>query len=127
MTPATRLRPRLHLVDSLAQNALLDHLALAVQRLELLCEQRRLAIVLGQQQPERGFWTAEPTGGVDPRREPQADRLLVEGCGIDAADAHQRPQPWFLRLREAAQSKQCKRAVLVDERDDVGNSRGRDD
>src|SRR6476659_4018108 len=102
MTPATRLRPRLDLVDSLAQDALLDHLALPVQRLELLCEQRCLAIVLGQQQPERGLWTAEPTGGIDPRREPKADRLLVDGSGIDTADAHQRPQAGLLRLREAA-------------------------
>ena len=47
---AARLRPRLDLVDRLAQDALLDRLPLAVQRLELLGEPLRLAIVLGEQQ-----------------------------------------------------------------------------
>ena len=55
---AARLRPRLDLGDRLAEDALLDGLTFAVQRLELLGERLRLALVLGQQQRERGLGTA---------------------------------------------------------------------
>ena len=46
---------------------------------------------------------------------------------IDAGDAHQRAQPRLLRLREPPQAEQRERAVLVDERHDVGDGRERDD
>ena len=70
---------------------------------------------------------AEPAGGVDPRREPEADRAGVDRRRVDARDAHQRPQPRLLRARERAQAGDRERAVLVDERDDVGDRRERDE
>ncbi len=76
---------------------------------------------------ERRLGTPEPTGRVDPRRQPKADRRLVERGGVDAGDAHQRLQARLLRLGQAAQAAQCEGAVLVDERDDVRDGRERDD
>ena len=43
------------------------------------------------------------------------------------ADAHQRLEARLLGLGEAPQPEQRERAVLVDERDDVGDGRERDD
>ena len=48
-------------------------------------------------------------------------------AGSTPRDAHQRAQTRLLRLREAAQPEQRERAVLVDERHDVGDRRERDD
>ena len=45
----------------------------------------RLVGVLGQQQRERRLGPAEPARRVDARREPEADRRLVDGGGIDTA------------------------------------------
>ena len=124
---AARLGPRLDLVDRLARDPLLDGLPLAVQRLELLGERPGLVGVLGQQQRERSLGPAEPPRCVDARREPEADRRLVDRRGIDAADPHERAQADLLRLREAAQAEQRERAVLVDERHDVRDRGQRDD
>jgi hypothetical protein len=124
---AARLGPRLDLVDRLARDPLLDGLPLAVQRLELLRERLGLVGVLGQQQCERGFGPAEPPGRVDARREPKTDRRLVDRRRIDAADSHQCAQAHLLRLGEPAQAEQRKRAVLVDERHDVGDGGESDD
>ena len=76
---------------------------------------------------ERSLGTAEPAGRVDARREPESRSTLVDGGGIDAADAHQRPQARLLGLREPPQAEKRERAVLVDERHDVGDRRERDD
>jgi hypothetical protein len=126
-TTTPRLRPRLDLVDRLAEDALLDHLPLAVQRLELLGEELRLAIVFGEEQPERSLRSAQPARSIDPRREPEANGLLVDGGRVDAADPHQRAQSRLLCLGDAAQPEQRECAVLVDERDDVGDGRERND
>ena len=78
------LGPRLDLGDRLAQDPLLDRLALAVQALELLGEPLRFGVVLGEEQCERRLGPAETTGGVDPRREPERDGPLVDS-GRDCA------------------------------------------
>ena len=124
---AARLRPGLDLGDRLTQDPLLDRLAFAVQRLELLGERVCLALVLGEQQGERGLGPAQPAGRVDPRREPEADRRLVDRGGVDVGDAHQCAQTGPLRLCEPPQAEQRERAVLVDERHDVGDGGERDD
>ena len=82
--------------------------------------------ILGEQQLERRLGPAEPPGRVDARREPEADRGLVDRRRIDAGDAHQRLQARLLRLGEPAQPAAGERAVLVDERHDVGDRRQRD-
>ena len=69
----------------------------------------------------------EPPRRVDARREPEADRRLVDRGRVDAGDAHQRLQARLLRLGEPAQPEQRERAVLVDERHDVGDGGERDD
>ena len=124
---AAGIGPRLDLGGRRAEDPVLDGLALAVQVLELLGELLGLARVVGEEQRERRLGPAEPAGGVDPRSEPEADRALVAGRRIDAGDAHQRAQPGLLGLREPAEAEQRERAALVDERDDVGDGRERDD
>ena len=120
-------RPRLDLADRLAHDPLLDRLPLAVQRLELLGELPGLGRILSEQQLQRRLGPAQASGGVDPRREPEADRTLVERGRIHAGDAQQRAQARLLRLREAAQTDERERTVLVDERHDVGDRRERHD
>ena len=125
---AARLRPGLDLVDRLAQDPLLDRLALAVQRLELLGERVCLALVLGEQQRERGLGPAQPAGRVDARREPEADRRLVDRRGVDVRRrASARAGPGFCVCARRRRPSERERAVLVDERHDVGDGGERDD
>ena len=70
---------------------------------------------------------AEPPGCVDARREPEADLSGVDRRGIDARDAHQRLQPGLLCARERAEAGDRQRAVLAEQRDDVGDRRERDE
>ena len=60
-----------------------------------------------------------------PSRKPTAPASTRRG--IDAGGAHQRLQPGLLRARERAQAGDRERAVLVDERHDVGDRRERDE
>ena len=66
-------------------------------------------------------------GGVDARREPEADSALVDHRGIDSRRAHERSEPGSLRARELPEAGDRERAVLVDERDDVGDRAERDE
>ena len=70
---------------------------------------------------------AEPAGGVDPRREPEADGTGVDARRIDGRRAHERLQARLLRAGERAQPRARERAVLVEQRDDVGDRRERDE
>src|SRR5439155_22384178 len=85
---APRFRPRVDLVHRSAQDPLLDGLSLAIQALELLGEPPGLAVILGEQQRERRFRAAEAAGGIDARRQPEADGTLVARRLIHARDAH---------------------------------------
>ena len=120
-------RPRLDERDRLAEDALLDGLPLAVELLELGREPLRLAGVLGEHELEGDVRPSEPAGGVDPRREPEADGRRVDGRGIDARGLHQRLEPGATRARERPQPGRGERAVLVDERDDVRDRREGDE
>ena len=60
-----------------------------------------------------------------PSRKPHAPG--VDGRRIDAGGAHERLQARLLRARERAQAGDRERAVLVDERHDVGDRRERDE
>src|SRR2546423_249883 len=71
---AARVGPGLDLLERLAADPILDGLPLAVQCLELERELLGPLGVVGEEQLERGRGMAEPAGGVDPRREPVADR-----------------------------------------------------
>ena len=126
VTAPLRLGPLVDLRDRRAEDPVLDGLPLAVHLLEPLREPPRFVRVVGEQQLERLARMPEPAGGVDPRREPEADGALVDDRGIDVRDAHQRAQPRLLRPRERAQPGARERAVLVDERHDVGDRREAD-
>ena len=124
---APRLGPRLDLVDRVAQDALLDRLPLAVQALELLGEALGLAGVLGEQQRERRLRPAQPARRVDARGEPEADRRLVDVGRSTPATRISARSPGFCVCASRRSPSERERAVLVDERDDVGDRRERDD
>ena len=57
--------------ERLAQDPLLDRLAVAVERLDLVREQVGLPIVLGEDEVQADVGTPEAAGRVEPRREPE--------------------------------------------------------
>jgi hypothetical protein len=65
-------------------------------------------------------------GGVDPRREPESDGRGVDGGGVDPRVLHQRLKAGPLRTGERAQARDREGAVLVEQRDDVGDRGERD-
>src|SRR3981081_4283944 len=68
-----------------------------------------------------------PAGGVDARPQPEAARTRIDRRRVDAGYAHQRLQTGLLRTRERAQTADRKRAILVEQRHDVGDRRERDE
>ena len=121
------LGPRLDFGNRRAQDPVLDRLPVLVQELELTGEPLRLLDIGRQQQLERRVGAPEPAGGVDPRREPEPDGRGVDGRGIDPRVLHQRLEAGPLRAGERAQAGDRERAVLVEQRDDVGDRRERDE
>ncbi len=113
---ALRLRPGLDLRHGRAEDPVLDLLPLAVQLLETRREAARLLLVLGEDQVERCAGVPEPPGGVDPRREPEADRAGVDGGGVDVRRPHQRTQAGLSRPGERAEAGGGEEAVLVEQR-----------
>ena len=106
-TAPLRFRPFLDLRDRRAHDLVLDCLPVAVQLLEPVGEPARLVGVLGQQQLERCARMTEPARGVDPRREPEADRARVDRGRIDAArpsSARAAPASACVRARAARRS-----------------------
>jgi len=102
-----------HLIDCLAPMRSSTSALASTSR--LLCEERRLAIVLGQrgQQPERTALRSGTAGRcLDARAKPEADRLLVDGAGSTPPTASA-PSHRFC-VGDAAQSRAAQRAVLVD-------------
>ena len=120
-------RPRLDLGDGLAEDPALHGLALAVQLLERVGEPPRLRLVLGEEQLERLPRVPEATGRVQARRKTEADGPGVDGGRVDAGALHERAKTGLRRAREGAQSGDGERSVLVDERNDVGDRRERDE
>ena len=70
---------------------------------------------------------AQAPGRVDPGRQPEPDGGCVDGGGVDAGHAHQRAEPGLLGAREAPEADGRECAVLVDERDDIGDRGERDE
>src|SRR6266516_3686852 len=119
--PVLRLRPRLDLLDRLAEDPFLDRLTVAIELVEPVGQPAGLPRILGQQQLERGLRMAEPPGRVQSRGEAKADGGGVDGGRIDPGNRHQLAKPRLLRARERAQAGDREAAILVDERDDVGD------
>ena len=69
----------------------------------------------------------EPAGGVDPRGEPERDGGGVDGGRVDAGGAHERAEAGSLRSGERPQPGDHERAVLGEERHDVGDGGDRDE
>ena len=88
---------------------------------------RRAQRVLGEEQLEPGVGAVQAPGRVQPRREREAERALVDAARVDARDRHQRAQPRLARRRQRAQATAHERAVLADQRDHVGDRRERDE
>ena len=80
-----------------------------------------VAFILGQQQLQRETGVGEPAGGVDPRRELEADRLRRYVLRLHARDLHQRPQTGPLRLRQRLEAATDDLAVLAQQRHHVGD------
>ena len=120
-------RPGVDGSDGLAEDPLLDGLAVAVERLELVREQVGFACVLGEHEVQGHVGPPEPSRRVEAWGEAERDGGRVDGRRIDAGDAHQRPQAGLLGAREAAQAVGGERAVLVHERNDVGDRGERDE
>ena len=123
---APRMRPALDLVDRVAQDPVLDRLAVAIQLLEPLREPACLVAVVGEQELERGLRPAETPGGVDTRGEAEGDRTLVDGGRVDVRRAHEGSDARPLGKCELPQPRDREHPVLVHERDDVGDGRQRD-
>src|SRR5207248_2059597 len=119
--PLLRLRPRLDLLDRLAEDPLLDRLPVAIELVEPVGQPAGLGWILGQQQLERGLRMAEPPGRVQSRGEAESDGGGVDGGRIDPGNLHQLVKPRLLGARERAQAGDREAAILVDERDDGGD------
>ncbi len=120
-------RPRFDRRHRLAEDPVLDGLPVTVEALELVCKKVGLAGIVGEDEVEGHVGPAEAAGGVDPGREPEGDGSRVDRRGVHACDAHQRRQTRLLRPCEPAQAGRRERAVLVEEGDDVGDRRERDE
>ncbi len=87
----------------------------------------RLVRVLGEDELEGDVRTTEAACSVDPRRQPEADRSGVDGGRIDVRAPHERLQPRTRRRGEDPKTCGCERAVLVNQRNDVGDRGQRDE
>ena len=100
---------------------------LGVGPVEVVRDRRRPLGVVGQHQLDAGVGAVEPAGGVDPRGEPEAQRLLVHRLGLDLRDGHQRPHARARRRPHRGEALADEPAVLADQRDEVGDGRERDE
>ena len=80
------------------------------------------ALVGGEQQPRGDVRRGHAAGGVDARRQQEADVEAVERLAGQARSVEQRPQPdRVLVLRQALEAEPGDDAVLADQRHDVGD------
>ena len=104
----------------------LDVLAIELQRqLPHLLGQR---LVVGEQQARRDVRRAHAAGGVDARREHEADVIAVDRLAGQAADVEQRAQADLVRpAGQQIEAELGDDAVLADQRHDVGERADRRD
>ena len=111
----------------LEQDPRLDVAALDVDRVELGGDRAGPLDVGRQQQLQPRVGAVQPPGGVDPRREPEADRARVDAARVDARHVHQRLQPGLARRGQRAQPRAHEPPVLAHERHAVGDRGERDE
>ena len=89
---------------------------------------RGARLVVGQQQLERAVGAVEAPGGVEPRREAERDRALVDPQRLaPRATRISARSPGRAVRGERAQPGAHEAAVLAAQRDDVGDRRDRDE
>ncbi len=82
---------------------------------------RRLLGCLGEQEPGGLERLPDPTGGVEPRREGERDRVEVEGGGRDPGPLEQGRDAGPRVGPQALEPEPGDGAVLADDRGDVGD------
>ncbi len=122
-----RRRLGVELRFSLEADPRLDVAALGVGVVELRRELGGAPLVIGHQQLERAVGAVEAPGGIEPGREPERHRALVQPQGFDTRDRHQRAQAGPHRRGQRAQALAHEAAVLAAQRHHVGNGRERDE
>ena len=108
-----------------AQDRVLDPLALAVAGLELLGQRLGFGARRREQEVERESRVTKPARRVDARCQAEAEVGRTHASRVDTGARHQRAEAGAVGLGEASQAAPHQRAVLVGERDDVGDRRQR--
>ena len=111
----------------MTQDPVLHRLPVAVELLELRREEPGLVRVLAEHELESQIRPAEPSCGIYARREAEPDSSGVDRGGVDSRRLHERLQAGPSRAGERREARRRERAVLVHERDDVGDGRQSDE
>ena len=115
---AGRVEQRVERLAGLADDAVLDFLALAARFVELLREDARARLALGEHQLQRGVGIAEAPRGVDARADDEADLVRVHRPR-DARRLDERAQAHRVRPVEQDEPVVDEDAVLAEQRHDV--------
>ena len=122
---ARRVELRVERLARLADDAVLDLLALAARFVELLREDARARLALGEHQLQRGVRVAEAPGGVDARADDEADLVRVHRPR-DARRLDERAQAHRARAVEQDEPVVDEDSVLAEQRHDVRDGPHRD-
>ncbi len=109
----------------LGERRLLDHLALAVEPVELGRDARRLGRIVGEQQPHAEIGAADASAGIDARAEQEAEMPRL-GRTRQPRRIHQRGEADVLAPAHRDQALGDEGAVEALERHDVGDGAERD-
>ena len=96
---------------------------LRVQAVELLGATVGRLLVIGQQQLDGGVCPLHPSRCVEPWRQPESNRLLVNVGWVGLRDPHQRPEAGAPGCRQGLQALPGEPAVFPGEVDAVGDGR----
>ena len=110
-----------HLRLGLEQDPGLGVAALGVGVVELVGDRRGALGVVGEHELEPGVGAVQAPGGVDARREAKADGARVERARVDLRHPQQRADPRLARRGQHVQALAHQPAVLVAQRDAVGD------
>ena len=92
---------------------------------ERLRDRQRFGFIAGEQQVQRFLGGFQPAGGVQARRELEADFIRADGLGA-LGDFFQRHQSGALRGVQSFQAGGNQHPVFAGQRNDVGNRAQRD-
>ncbi len=98
-----------------------------VRPVELARDLDRALALFTEQQLERRVGAVEAPRGVQSRRDAERDVALVDARGVERETGHQGPQARLRGSRQGPQAVADQRAVLADQRYDVGDRRDRDE